>query len=125
MLKVHHKGSFKNIEKFFNWVTKKDLKADLNDIGRIGAESLAKNTPVDTGLTASSWEYEVVKTSKGYRINWSNTNVQDGVLIAILIQYGHATGTGGWVAARDYINPVMLPLFGKATEDFWEEVTNA
>lgn len=125
MIRFSQRGSFDNITKFFKWAEKKDIRSDLHDIGRVGCRLLALNTPIDTGLTAASWFYEVVDMPRGYRIVWSNSNVSGGAVIAILLQYGHATGTGGYVPAVDYINPVMEPIFGNAVDDFWEEVTNA
>lgn len=125
MFRLVSRGSFNNILQFFNWVDKKDILKDLHDIGRIGSQLLRENTPVDTGRTAASWDYEIEQIERGWRVSWKNTNINKGVLVAVLIQYGHATGTGGYVPAIDYINPVMEPIFGKAADDLWEEVKKA
>jgi len=97
----------------------------LNKYGQEGVNALASATPVDSGLTADSWEYETIYKNGRYSIVWSNTNVESGIPVAILIQYGHATGTGGWVEGTDYINPSIRPLFDKIAENVWERVKNA
>lgn len=95
----------------------------LEKYGQKGVSLLASATPVDTGLTASSWEYRIVETDRGVKIDFINTNIQkDWAPIAILLQYGHATRNGGWVQGRDYINPAIQPLFDKLADDAWEEV---
>lgn len=125
MIRVKTSGSFNNINKFLDWAKKKDIRSDLIRIGETGKAILAASTPKDTGLTANSWGYVIEELDRGYRLSWTNSNVVDGAVVALLIQYGHATGTGGYVAAVDYINPVMQPLFGEETDNFWEEVKNA
>lgn len=99
-----------------------DIVNKLNAYGKQGVDALAAATPVESGLTAQSWTYEVVRRKRGYSLVWRNTNVVSGVPVAILIQYGHATGTGGWVEGIDYINPVILPLFEKIADEIWKEV---
>lgn len=94
----------------------------LDAFGRQGVEALANSTPVDTGLTSNSWEYEIKKSNGKYSIIWSNTNTETGVPVAILIQYGHATKNGGWVEGRDFINPAIRPLFDKIADQVWERV---
>lgn len=90
----------------------------------MGVEALASATPVDTGKTASSWYYKVDYNEGSASITWSNSNVNDGVNIAVILQYGHGTGNGGYVVGRDYINPAIAPIFDKITEHVWEEVTS-
>lgn len=118
------KGSFKNSER---WL-KKSLGADYMDIlheyGRKGVESLSAATPVDTGLTASSWSYRIEKSDGKISINWLNSNVNKGVNIAIILQYGHGTGNGGYVVGRDYINPALAPIFDAMADKAWKEVTS-
>ena len=118
------KGSFKNSER---WL-KKSLGADYMDIlheyGRKGVESLSTATPVDTGLTASSWSYRIEKSDGKISINWLNSNVNKGVNIAIILQYGHGTGNGGYVVGRDYINPALAPIFDAMADKAWKEVTS-
>lgn len=121
-----HQGDFKNLEKFLK--TNKDQKTSfknlLTDYGRRGVEILKEHTPKDTGKTANSWTYSVSVTKQGFGIEWTNTNkTASGIPVVILLQYGHATGTGGFVKGRDFINPAMQPLFDQLVEELWEEVT--
>jgi hypothetical protein len=95
----------------------------LDKYGRKGVSALAAATPVDSGLTASSWSYEIENTKESAKITFNNSNIQNGVPIAIILQYGHGTGTGGWVQGRDYINPAIQPIFDQIVDDAWKEVT--
>lgn len=124
MITVRHRGDFKNIERFFSASKKLNLQTVLNRYGTIGVAALSNATPVDSGLTASSWDYKIESRGNGYALTWFNSNVHNGSVIAILIQYGHGTGTGGYVPPRDYINPAMKPIFDKIAEDLWKEVTS-
>ena len=98
---------------------------DLDKYGREGVAALSSATPVDTGLTANSWHYKIEQRSGSVSIVFYNSNIQNGVPIAIILQYGHGTRNGGWVQGRDYINPAIQPVFDKITEDAWREVTKA
>ncbi len=95
---------------------------DLDKYGREGVAALASATPVRTGKTAASWKYEIVNKNGTVRIIWKNTNIQNGVPIAVILQYGHATRNGGWVQGRDYINPAIQPVFDKIANEAWREV---
>ena len=95
----------------------------LDKYGQAGVAALASATPVDSGITAASWYYTIERGSGTTSISFGNTNVNDGVSIAIILQYGHGTGTGGWVQGRDYINPAIQPIFDKLADDAWREVT--
>ena len=95
----------------------------LEHYGQEGVAALSQATPVDSGLTASSWSYKVVPGTTKSSIEFHNTNINNGVPIAIILQYGHGTGTGGWVEGRDYINPAIQPIFEKIAEEAWKEVT--
>lgn len=95
----------------------------LDQICQEGVEALSKATPVATGRTAASWSYEIKRTDKEIIINWKNSNIQNGVPIAIILQYGHVTRQGGYVQGRDYINPAIRPIFDKITANIWKEVT--
>ncbi|WP_300855636.1 HK97 gp10 family phage protein, partial [uncultured Clostridium sp.] len=95
---------------------------DLDKYGRAGVAALASATPVDSGLTASSWYYEITNKNGTATISFRNSNVQNGVPIAIILQYGHGTGTGGWVEGRDYINPAIQPIFDQIANNAWKEV---
>lgn len=98
---------------------------NLDKYGRMGVEALSAATPVDTGLTARSWYYEIERKNGRVSINFCNSNIQNGIPIAVILQYGHATGNGGWVEGRDYINPALRPIFDEIAESAWEEVTKA
>ena len=95
----------------------------LDKYGRVGVDALSSATPSDSGLTASSWSYEIEHSSSSAVIKFTNSNINKGVPIAIILQYGHGTGTGGWVQGRDYINPAIQPIFDKIVQDAWKEVT--
>ena len=84
---------------------------------------MAAATPVESGKTADSWRYEVAYSNGAAKINWINDNINEGQVIALLIQYGHGTGTGGWVEGRDYINPAIQPIFDEIRDKIWKEVT--
>lgn len=122
MITFKQKGDFENLTKY---LIKSKLflrNVDLDRYGRQGVEALRSATPVDTGLTANSWYYEIVKTNNRATIAFYNSNVQRGIPIAIILQYGHGTGTGGWVEGRDYINPAIRPIFDAIAESAWKEV---
>ena len=124
-VKVKVKGGFRFTEKFFNKVTKnKYLIKILDRYGKAGVSALEKNTPKDTGKTAKSWYYEIEEKNGDFTIVWKNSNNNQRVSIALILQYGHATGTGGYVRGFDYINPAMRPIFDKIAESAWEEVTS-
>lgn len=99
--------------------------AFLEHYAEKGKSALASATPKDTGETANSWTYEIKRARGFYQIKWNNTHIVNGVPIAIIIQYGHGTGTGGWVEGRDYINPAIQPIFDQILDDVWEKVRNA
>lgn len=123
MIKFVHKGDFKKTEEFLKRNKDLDIRTILNTYGQKGVEALSENTPKDSGKTAESWSYEIVKTRKGWSIYWRNANVNQGIPIAILIQYGHGTGTGGYVQGRDFINPAIRPVFDEIADEVWKEVT--
>lgn len=125
MITIKQKGNFAKTDAFLKKVSRMNAIAILNRYGAKGVDALRQNTPTDTGNTANSWSYEVVQTSSGYRIYWKNSNIVDGVPIAIILQYGHGTGTGGYVSGRDYINPALRPIFDEIAESVWKEVTSA
>lgn len=123
MITFRQKGDFSKTTAYFNKLKKSSVARILDSYGKQGVAALASATPVDSGLTASSWYYEVEIQNGKYTINFCNSNIKDGVPIAIILQYGHGTGTGGWVEGRDYINPAIAPVFDKITKSAWEEVT--
>lgn len=122
MIKVTNKGSFKNTEKFLNRNKKLNLIPILERYGKMGVEALAANTPIDQGTTAAAWDYNIEIQNGRSTINWTNSHNNQGVNIALLIQYGHGTRHGGYVAGIDYINPAIKPIFTKIASDVWREV---
>lgn len=120
-----HRGSFKNTERFFRNATRARIFGALTAIAQEGVADLAAATPKDTGETANAWTYEIIETSNSYIISWANTHVNDGVNVAVLLQLGHGTGTGGYVQGRDYINPTMKPIFDRMADKAWKAVTTA
>ncbi|MBD5135265.1 MAG: HK97 gp10 family phage protein [Lachnospiraceae bacterium] len=101
----------------------KDVKYILEKYGQIGVDELSKATPVRTGLTASSWYYTIETDKDGYVINWSNSNIQNGINVALIIQLGHGTKSGGYVPPNDYINPALKDIFDQIAIDVWREVS--
>lgn len=121
MITFSHKGDFKKTLNFLQRAKKLNFD-DLREYGELGVEALAQATPKDSGRTADSWYYQIVETKNGYAIEFLNSNVVDGVPIAIILQYGHGTGTGGYVQGRDYINPAIRPIFDDIARKVWKEV---
>lgn len=123
MISFRHKGDFSKLTRFLEKAKNSVHSGILDKYGREGVAALASATPVKTGTTASSWYYEVSHTKASTTISFFNSNIQNGVPIAIILQYGHGTGTGGWVQGRDYINPAIQPVFDKIANEAWREVT--
>lgn len=123
MITFSTRGSFNKTFLFFKRNRKIRL-SNLQKYGEMGVEALRKATPKDSGKTADSWYYEIVEENGRISIQWNNSNVvNDWCNIAIILQYGHGTGTGGWVEGREYINPALRPIFDKIAKGAWEEVT--
>ena len=123
-ISFRHRGNFRKTEKFLKKSFGKDYLPILEKYANQGVDALAAATPVDTGLTASSWGYEILQDRDSLSIVWNNYNVQNGVNIALILQYGHGTRNGGYVVGRDYINPALRPIFDKMAEAAWKEVTS-
>ena len=123
MISFRQKGDFSNLSSYFEKVKEKVKLGDLDKYGRAGVAALASATPVDSGQTANSWYYEIERQNGSVSIVFNNSNVNKGVPIAIILQYGHGTGTGGWVQGRDYINPAIQPIFDEIANKMWKEVT--
>lgn len=123
MISFRHKGDFSKLTKYLMNVKNASKVNVLEQYGQEGVAALASATPVDTGKTASSWYYTIERSDGRTSISFHNSNIQNGVPIAIILQYGHGTGTGGWVQGRDYINPALQPVFDKIARKAWEEVT--
>lgn len=123
MITFRQKGDFTKLTRFLEKAKNAAHLGDLDKYGRAGVEALASATPTETGLTANSWYYEIENHDGVARIKFCNSNIQNGVPIAIILQYGHITGTGGWVEGVDYINPALRPIFEKIANEAWREVT--
>ena len=123
MISFRQKGDFSKLTKFLERAKETVYLGDLNKYGRQGVAALASATPIDSGETASSWYYEIENNKESATITFYNSNVQNGVPIAIILQYGHGTRNGGWVEGRDYINPAVQPIFDKIVDDAWREVS--
>lgn len=123
MISFRQKGDFSKLTHFLERAKEAVKIGDLDRYGREGVAALASATPVNTGKTANSWYYEIEHKNGSVTISFNNSNIQNGVPIAIILQYGHGTGTGGWVQGRDYINPAIQPLFDRIASDAWKEVT--
>lgn len=123
MISFRQKGDFSRTTRFLERAKQVVHLGDLDKYGREGVAALASATPVDSGLTAASWRYETKVTSGSATITFYNSNVQNGVPIAIILQYGHGTRNGGFVQGRDYINPAIQPVFDRIVDDAWREVT--
>lgn len=123
MIRFRHKGNFSKTTRYLERVKSAIGLGILDKYGREGVSALASATPVESGLTASSWDYKVTYKNGTATIAFLNTNVNQGVSIAVILQYGHGTGTGGWVQGRDYINPAIQPIFDKIANEAWREVT--
>lgn len=123
MITFRQKGDFSKLTRFLERAKEVVHVGDLDKYGREGVAALASATPVDTGLTANSWRYEIEQKKGSISISFHNTNIQNGVPIAVILQYGHATRNGGWVQGRDYINPAIQPIFDKIANEAWREVT--
>ena len=125
MIRIHSPGKFTKTMKFLNTLKDGDIYKGLDQYGKMGVDALRSATPIDTRATADAWTYNIDTARNGVTIRWNNTNENDGAKIAILLQYGHGTGTGGYVVGRDYINPAIQPIFDKIADEVWKKVRNA
>jgi hypothetical protein len=123
MISFRQQGDFSRLSRYLERVKHVVRMSDLDKYGRAGVAALASATPVESGLTASSWYYEITNKNGSAEISFHNSNIQNGVPIAIILQYGHGTRNGGWVQGRDYINPAIQPVFDQIANDAWREVT--
>lgn len=123
LITIRQKGDFSKLTKHLIRLENIAKTVDLKRYAEEGLAALKAATPVDTGLTADSWFYEIKQTNGRISIAFYNSNIQNGIPIAIILQYGHGTRNGGWVQGRDYINPAIQPIFDKIANDAWKEVT--
>ena len=120
---IRHRGSFKNTERLFQRLSRFEIRTVLNKYGAMGVTALSAATPKNTGETASEWTYDIEHSGGRYSLIWKNDNINNGVNIALILQLGHGTGTGGYVQGIDYINPALKPVFDQLAEEAWQEVT--
>ena len=125
MITFEQKGDFRNTERFLKRMSRFDFANVLKNVAQKGVQALAAATPVDSGLAASSWGYEIRRARSSFEIIWTNSDIENGFPVVIGIQYGHGTGSGGYVRGQDFINPVMRPIFDQILADLWTEVTTA
>ena len=125
LIRITTMGEFNNTVSFLNKMSKFQINKILEKYGQMGVEALRSATPIDSGMTAESWGYEISVGKEGASIHWTTTNHNNGVYIAVILQYGHGTGTGGYVQGIDYINPAIRPVFDKIVEEAWMEVVNS
>ena len=123
MIEFRQKGDFSKLNRYFERLKETANIGVLDKYGRAGVAALSSATPVNTGKTASSWYYDIKRQNGSVSIEFNNSNFNKGVPIAIILQYGHGTGNGGWIQGRDYINPAIQPIFDKIANDAWKEVT--
>lgn len=123
MISFKQQGDFSKIGKYLAEVQNTIKTVELERFGKAGVAALSSATPVESGKTSSSWSYKIERTEHSAKISFHNSNIQNGVNIAILLQYGHATRNGRWVEGRDYINPAIQPIFDEIVKSAWKEVT--
>ena len=125
MITFRQKGDFSKLTRFLERAKESVKLGDLDKYGKAGVAALSSATPIDSGKTANSWSYEIINKNGAAEIVFKNSNIQNGVPIAIILQYGHGTKNGGWVQGRDYINPAIRPIFDNLANEAWKGVTNA
>lgn len=123
MITFRHTGDFSKATRYFERLRNATRLNVLEKYAREGVAALSSATPVESGQTAGSWGYEISRSSDSAKITFTNSNIENGFPVAIMLQYGHGTGTGGWVQGRDYINPAIQPIFDKIANEAWKEVS--
>ena len=125
MVSFNHRGSFDKLESFLDSMKKLDIRKIAELYAQQGVDALAAATPMDSGLAASSWGYYIQQSNSTVTIVWTNSDVESGFPVAIMLQYGYATGSGGYVQGQDYINPAIQPIFDRIADGVWKAVTSA
>lgn len=125
MISFRSRGSTQRMESFLQSMTRMDVRSILEPYAREGVEALRRATPVDSGLAAESWDYQIISERGSTRIIWTNSDVENGFPVVIMLQYGYGTGTGGYVQGRDFINPAIRPIFDKIADGVWKVVTSS
>jgi|WetSurMetagenome_2_1015567.scaffolds.fasta_scaffold20781_4 hypothetical protein len=124
LIRFTHRGSFKNTERYLRKLSDLELRSIMTKYAVEGVTALRSNTPKDTGETADKWDYEFTSRRDGFSIYWTNSNINEGIPVVILLQYGHGTRSGAFVEGIDFINPAMRPIFDKIADNLWKEVTS-
>ena len=124
-ISISNSGSFNKTDKFLKKMSENSIYSVLQKYGEIGVAELAAATPIHSGRTSNAWDYRVIIDRTNARVQWYNNNENQGFSVAIGLQYGHGTGTGGYVIGRDYINPTMRPIFDTIADQVWNEIVNA
>lgn len=125
VISFHHKGNFAKTYNFLRRAARRDFYSKIESYAKMGVDALVDNTPIDTGKTMESWSYEIVHKIDSLTIYWTNSNRNQGFNVAVMVQYGHGTGSGGYVIGNDYINPAIKPIFKKIADSVWKEVTRS
>jgi len=125
VFRFNHSGSFDKLEAFLKRMTRNEAAAAIDRYAQEGVHALAAMTPRDTGISADSWGYRVRFRGDNVTITWTNSNTPKGFPVVVMLQYGHGTGTGGYVRGRDYINPAMSPIFDRIADEVWKVVTSS
>lgn len=125
MVSLSAEGSFDRTRKFLMSMQTLDIGKILQSQGEKGVRALSQATPKESGIAASSWGYKIIKKSNSVTLGWTNSDVENGFPVALMIQYGHGTGTGAWIEGKDYINPAMRSVFDEIAETVWRAVTSA
>ena len=125
MISFRTGGSFKKTETFLRKISRGDIYQGLDRLALLGVNALALATPYDSGLASTSWDYEIKRSRSACLISWTNSDIENGFPVAIMLQYGYGTGTGGYVQGRDYINPAMRPIFDYIADEVWKVVTSS
>lgn len=125
MISFSSSGNFDKTLKFLAAMQKLNIGKICESQGQRGVHALMSATPEDSGRAANAWGYTIVQSKSSIMIGWTNSDIENGFPVALMIQYGHGTGTGGYIQGRDYINPAMRPIFDQIAETVWKAVTSA
>lgn len=125
MISFESSGSFDRTEQFLKKMSSREIFKSLEQHAQAGVKALASASPIDSGLTSTSWGYKIESSKRSTSVTWFNTNTETGVSVVIMLQYGHAVRGGGYVQGQDFINPAMKPIFDKIEADVWRVVTNS
>lgn len=125
MISFTSRGDLNNLERFLKKASQGDWYRKMEPLAKKGVAALAAATPTDSGATAAAWDYVIRRTGAGVEIEWVNRNNENGFPVAIMLQMGHGTGTGGYVRGIDYINPAIRPIFDQIADGVWKVVQSS